>query len=93
MNAAPGYSEHHTGRAVDLTTPGTPPLLEAFERTAAFAWLERHAARFGFVMTYPRNNPLGVIYEPWHWTFHEATTAPGGPRLQEAPAQSAQLEA
>jgi D-alanyl-D-alanine carboxypeptidase len=75
VNAAPGYSEHHTGRAVDLTTPGTPPLLE------------------GFVMTYPRNNPLGVIYEPWHWTFHEATTAPGGPRLQEAPAQSAQPEA
>ena len=27
--AAPGYSEHHTGRAVDLTAPGLAPLEEA----------------------------------------------------------------
>ena len=67
VNAAPGYSEHHTGRAVDIGTPGCPPLTEAFEETAAFAWLARHAARFGFRLSYPRDNPHGVIYEPWHW--------------------------
>jgi D-alanyl-D-alanine carboxypeptidase len=67
VNAPPGYSEHHTGRAVDLTTPGCAPLSESFEATAAFAWLARHAPRFGFVMTYPRDNPFGVAYEPWHW--------------------------
>lgn len=69
VNAAPGYSEHHTGRAVDIGTPGCPPLTEAFEATAAFAWLAQRAAGFGFRLSYPRDNPHGVIYEPWHW-FH-----------------------
>ncbi len=67
VNAAPGYSEHHTGRAVDIGTPGCPPLTEAFEQTQAFQWLSRHAARFGFRLSYPRGHPHGFIYEPWHW--------------------------
>lgn len=71
VNAPPGYSEHHTGRAVDLTTPGVPPLTEEFETTAAFDWLVRYAHRFGFAMTYPRGNPFGVVYEPWHWAVRE----------------------
>lgn len=67
VNAAPGYSEHHTGRAVDIATPGSRPLTEDFETTDAFAWLSRRAGEFGFVMSYPRGNPEGYIYEPWHW--------------------------
>jgi D-alanyl-D-alanine carboxypeptidase len=67
VNAAPGYSEHHSGRALDLTTPGASPAEEAFETTEAFRWLRAHAARFGFRLSYPRDNPHGVIYEPWHW--------------------------
>jgi zinc D-Ala-D-Ala carboxypeptidase len=67
VNVPPGYSEHHTGRAVDLTTPECEPLSEAFETTAAFDWLVRNGHRFGFTMTYPRENPFGVAYEPWHW--------------------------
>jgi len=50
VNAAPGFSEHHTGRAVDVATPGTRPLSEDFESSAAFAWLTGHGARFGFTM-------------------------------------------
>lgn len=65
--AAPGYSEHHSGRALDLGTPGCPPAEEVFETTPAYAWLERHAARFGFRLSYPRGNPHGIAYEPWHW--------------------------
>lgn len=71
VNAPPGYSEHHTGRAVDLTTPGCSPLSEEFETTAAFDWLVRHGFRFGFAMTYPRENPFGVAYEPWHWAIQQ----------------------
>jgi D-alanyl-D-alanine carboxypeptidase len=67
VNAAPGYSEHHTGQAVDIGTPGCPPLVEAFEETAAFRWLFRRAAGFGFQLSYPRDNRAGIIYEPWHW--------------------------
>ncbi len=68
VNAAPGHSEHHTGQAVDIATPGSRPLTEDFETTQAFEWLTANAERFGFSMTYPRDNPYGVIYEPWHWS-------------------------
>ncbi|HEU5180531.1 MAG TPA: M15 family metallopeptidase [Candidatus Polarisedimenticolia bacterium] len=71
VNAPPGYSEHHTGRAVDLTTPLCAPLTEEFEATAAFAWLARKAIGFGFSMSYPRDNPFGIAYEPWHWALRE----------------------
>ncbi len=69
VNAAPGFSEHQSGRALDLTTPGCPPAEEAFEKTMAFSWLQRRAADFGFVLSYPRNNPQGFVYEPWHWCW------------------------
>ncbi len=72
VNAAPGYSEHHTGMAVDIATPGSRPLTEEFEHSEAFAWLTRRAAEFGFVMSYPRDNAWGFIYEPWHWALAEA---------------------
>ncbi|MBN8247302.1 MAG: D-alanyl-D-alanine carboxypeptidase family protein [Verrucomicrobia bacterium] len=69
VNAAPGFSEHHTGRAVDIGTPGCPPLEEAFELTDAFRWLHREAARFGFHLSFPRDNPHGIVFEPWHWRW------------------------
>ncbi len=68
VNTAPGFSEHHTGRAVDIATPGSRPLTEYFENTEAFQWLTAEAAGFGFSMTYPRGNPWGISYEPWHWS-------------------------
>jgi D-alanyl-D-alanine carboxypeptidase len=71
VSAAPGYSEHHSGRAVDLTTPGCAVLEEEFEHSAAYAWLGRRAAEFGFHLSYPRGNPHGVAYEPWHWAWRE----------------------
>lgn len=71
VNAAPGYSEHHSGRALDLNTPGCEPLSEAFEQTDAFRWLCEHARRFDFSMSYPRDNVYGIIYEPWHWSHED----------------------
>jgi D-alanyl-D-alanine carboxypeptidase len=70
VSAAPGYSEHHSGRAVDLTTPGFAALEEDFEQSPAFAWLCAHAARFGYALSYPRGNPHAIAYEPWHWCWH-----------------------
>jgi D-alanyl-D-alanine carboxypeptidase len=67
VNAAPGFSEHHTGRAIDIASPGSRPLTEEFEDSVAFRWLERNAAGYGFSMSYPRDNAGGFIYEPWHW--------------------------
>jgi D-alanyl-D-alanine carboxypeptidase len=66
-NTIPGYSEHHTGRAIDLHAGDAEPLTEAFEREPAFAWLVASAHQFDFTMSYPRGNPAGIAYEPWHW--------------------------
>ena len=70
VNAAPGFSQHHTGCAVDIATPGSRPLTEEFDKTDAFAWLVDKAVKFDFSMTYPRNNRFGFIYEPWHWALN-----------------------
>lgn len=67
VNAAPGYSEHHSGCALDLTTADCASLDTGFETTNAFAWLTQHGAEFGFRLSYPRGNPHGITYEPWHW--------------------------
>ena len=72
VNAAPGYSEHHSGRALDISAPGEPAAEESFEGTAAFGWLTTHAGEHGFCMSYPRDNPHGIVYEPWHWCWHPA---------------------
>jgi len=76
VSAAPGYSEHHSGRALDITTPGFAALEEQFERSPAFAWLKKNAARYGFRLSYPRRNKHGIAYEPWHWCWHNARPAP-----------------
>lgn len=67
VNVAPGFSQHHTGKAIDIATPGFKPLLEEFEQSPAFGWLQQNAANFGFSLSYPRGNPEGISYEPWHW--------------------------
>ncbi len=71
VSAAPGFSEHHTGRAVDVTTSGVKPLEVEFESSNCFRWLEKRAGHFGFIMSYPRGNPFQIDYEPWHWCFVE----------------------
>lgn len=69
--APPGFSEHHTGRAVDLSTPGSNALEIEFDQTAAYAWLIKRAVEFGYYLSYPIGNPWGYQYEPWHWCFQD----------------------
>ena len=72
VNATPGMSEHHTGRAIDFTTENEAEVLtESFENTNAFKWLTANAHNFGFTMSFPRDNDLGFIYEPWHWCYQK----------------------
>ncbi|BAC90318.1 M15 family metallopeptidase [Gloeobacter violaceus] len=71
INAPPGYSEHHTGYAIDFgdgTVPGAN-LRPRFEQTVAFRWLTANARKFGFEMSFPKDNPQRVSYEPWHWRY------------------------
>ena len=69
VNVAPGFSQHHSGRAIDIATPGVRPLTNPFNESPAFQWLEKNAEQFGFVLPYGTNNDLGLNYEPWHWFF------------------------
>ncbi len=70
VSAAPGYSEHHTGHAIDICCPDSTPLEQCFENTEAFEWLTESADDFGFRLSFPRNNRHGIAYEPWHW-YHQ----------------------
>jgi zinc D-Ala-D-Ala carboxypeptidase len=69
VSAAPGYSEHHTGRAIDVAVPGGPVLETEFEQTDAFEWLSVNANAFAFYLSYPMGNEFGYLYEPWHWCY------------------------
>lgn len=77
VSAPPGFSEHSTGYAVDLGDGRSPAtdLSVAFETTSAFRWLQSHAARYHFVLSFPENNSQGVSYEPWHWRFEGTAEA------------------
>ena len=72
--ALPGYSEHGliNSLALDLSDSlehpdGYDPA--EFALSPHFDWLNRHAAQFGFELSYPKNNPQGIDFEPWHWRF------------------------
>lgn len=71
VSAPPGYSEHHTGYGIDVGDGKVPAtnLSPDFENTAAFRWMEQNAARYSFELSFPRDNPQGISYEPWHWRF------------------------
>jgi len=71
VSAPPGYSEHHTGYAIDLGDGGQPQtnLDKSFGETAAYRWLASNAVQFGFELSFTPNNLQGVAFEPWHWRF------------------------
>ena len=77
VSAPPGYSEHSTGYAVDLGDGWAPEtnLSQSFEQTEAYRWLQNHAARYHFVLSFPAGNSQGVLYEPWHWRFEGTADA------------------
>ena len=69
VNTLPGYSEHHTGCAIDIGCEGDAVLEETFDQSEAFKWLMNNANKHNFFMTYPKGNTTGICYEPWHWCF------------------------
>ena len=72
VSAPPGFSEHHTGYALDISCPEVADdLVVAFERTESFAWLARNAHAYGFELSFGRDDASspGVSYEPWHWRW------------------------
>ncbi len=68
FSADQGYSEHQLGTTVDFTTPEIGGSLTGFDVTEAYTWLLDNAHRYGFVLSYPKNNAY-YVFEPWHWRF------------------------
>lgn len=64
FSAPPGFSEHHTGYAIDINS-----LEQTFESTKAYKWLSEHAKEYGFEMSFPKDNKQGLGFEPWHWRY------------------------
>ncbi len=62
--APPGYSEHHTGRAVDFV-----PSEARFAYSKTYEWLKENAAEFGFFETYPEDTTGFTPWESWHWVY------------------------
>jgi D-alanyl-D-alanine carboxypeptidase len=68
FSADQGYSEHQLGTTVDFTTPLLGNAYAKFDTTTAYQWLTQNAFKYGFVLSYPKNN-LYYVYEPWHWRY------------------------
>jgi D-alanyl-D-alanine carboxypeptidase len=71
LSAPPGFSEHHTGYALDIGDAQVPQshLEVTFAKTPAFLWLQAHAHQYGFELSFSLNNPQQISYEPWHWRY------------------------
>ena len=67
--ARPGFSEHETGLAIDISTLNSTA--DNFEDTEEFKWLQDHAHEYGFILRYPKDKEYitGYSYESWHYRY------------------------
>ena len=68
-SARPGFSEHHTGLAIDIDN--TKLDYNKFYMTKEFVWMNENAYKYGFILRYPKDkeNITGYKYEPWHYRY------------------------
>ncbi len=76
--ALPGHSEHGNPdrQAIDFINQegmNGEDHPEEFEALPEYRWLQQHAGRFGFALSYPRDNPHHTAFEPWHWHYESST--------------------
>jgi len=71
-SARPGFSEHQTGLAIDISAkPAKCTLKACFADTAQGKWLAKNAWKYGFILRYPKylTKTTGYEFEPWHYRF------------------------
>lgn len=72
LAARPGYSEHQTGLAIDISTTALSCRIGSFGSSKASKWIAANAWQYGFVVRYPSNSKTavtGYVWEPWHLRF------------------------
>ncbi|MBC8536338.1 M15 family metallopeptidase [Feifania hominis] len=69
--ATPGYSEHHSGLAVDLSIYKSDGTMHNYTDEGDYSWIIDNACLYGFVRRYPDDKVAvtGVSYEPWHFRY------------------------
>lgn len=73
--ATPGYSEHHTGLAIDVFLIKNGKIIRENDAMIAeretFTKVHEKLAKHGFILRYPENkdNITGYAYEPWHFRY------------------------
>lgn len=69
--ALTGYSEHHTGLAVDIVGKSHQSLDAAQADTKEAKWLNEHAYEYGFVLRYPadKEKETMISFESWHYRY------------------------
>ena len=73
--AVPGYSEHHTGLAIDICLKIDGELVydndEMKEQKDIFSVVHSKLADYGFILRYldGREDSTGYTYEPWHLRY------------------------
>ena len=68
-SAKPGYSEHQTGLAMDISTASIHYSLDdRFSDTPEGEWISKNAHLYGFIVRYPEDKSFitEYAYEPWH---------------------------
>jgi D-alanyl-D-alanine carboxypeptidase len=71
LAAHPGYSEHQTGLAADVSTTALGCRITNFGKSLASTWIANNGWQYGFIIRYPNGETAttGYQYEPWHLRF------------------------
>lgn len=78
--AVPGYSEHHTGLALDVKLIKNGKVIEDNDAMIAekelFAKVHAKLAEYGFILRYleGKDDITGYAYEPWHLRYVGSTS-------------------
>ena len=73
--ADPGYSEHHTGLAIDIMLKINDRYIredmDLLEYRDIFEEIHKNLHKYGFILRYPKEKKTitGYSYEPWHFRY------------------------
>ena len=74
----PGYSEHHTGYAMDLAVYDEGDLdvegdeaMWTFDGKNEYFWVDQNCAQYGFILRYSasKEDVTKISYESWHYRY------------------------
>ena len=65
--AAPGFSEHQTGLAIDIGSKK----ISIFKNSKEYLWVKENAYKYGFILRYPegKESITGFNPEAWHYRY------------------------